>query len=224
MFDICVMSCNRQNNYIDNLIYSFKSSSNNSLNIFVDGSSEYLNKYNLDDKIKINRQSDDEISLLKDTSVFQKMAINYKRCLNFGYSNTGILIVEDDIIFAQGWESRLSSYIKDIKNTHENFILSLFTTHTIFLESNKFYYKNEKEFGGVAIYYTEGIKNDFIDYMNKYNSPHAHNIILSKFIIEKHVPTYVTVPCLVEHCGTKSTWNKSPYTNKAIYFNKELCS
>lgn len=225
IMDVSVMSCKRDKNYIYNLIESFTSSSKNILNVFIDGHpNDYLDNFHIKDCLKVNKMSFEECELSNSSHVFTRMANNYKRCLNQNLHQNGVLIVEDDVVFANNWEFHFDRCIESLKKLHnDNFIFSLFTSRNINLKENQFYHESRRDFGGVAIYYPEPIRKLFLKYIIDFEGNLAHNLILSKFMLENSsIPTYVAVPCFVQHCGIKSTWENTKYMMKAIKFEKDL--
>ncbi len=221
-----ICSSPRTNNYIYRLIDTI---GNIQLRIVVTGSdTSYLDKYTSNNKIEIlnipcANIGNDKISKL--TNQFW----NYKHCLsNDVDENDGVLILEDDVIFSNGWNYKFESIISKLKlKFGDRFILSLFTSLPLCtvdtmpdlgflpLPIHQFY-------GTQGMYYTNTIQKEIIDVFNTYNIKKIkpYDLIIRDYLIKNDIPTFVVVPCLIQHIGRQSSWNLSSNIITAIIFNK----
>lgn len=144
---------------------------------------------------------------LKD--VKSKMACAYYQCLTGVESTNGVIIVEDDAVFIDGWYDKLVDIINSIKT--EKYVLSLYDWGQ---KLSTPYFQNPigKHCGAVGLYYPQNIKEEFTKYYSKYSKletrcPHDMRMLL--WLQLNNIPLYISNPSLaITIAGVRnSTWH-----------------
>jgi hypothetical protein len=192
---------------------------NNKINIFVgDSNSGYVSGLQFDPIVKVH------FSLAYPKANWKKSKKanwNFLRCLNYIEEDTDyLLILEDDVRVAIGWQEHLQKCIEQAKSKHaDNFILSLYYGHS---QTNDLLNRynigellwkgNEATFAmsqGVLYpvsvakkYYVYLFNNGYIGHGDDCN----YDRHLALFMVNNmKVKLYYTCPCLVQHIADVGT-------------------
>ena len=168
----------------------------------------------------------------QNSSVHHRAVWNYWRSLTLGPKNLrrdGLLVFEDDVIPAQGWQRRFNDTVKQIEAQFgTRYVLALYRGR--FSQSRTFYnsfrrtlsdclYPEEQRayyasypigqfWGTQAMYYPEEIRIAFAEYL-KINGVDAYrrpyDLLLKDYLETYGVPLFTTVPSLVQHIGEIGT-------------------
>lgn len=228
MKKVAVITSNRKNNYVKRVIDTI--GENIPIHLFSDGNdSSYLNSFLNDSRISITSTpyyNNDS------TNIIINQFWNFKNCLRNSYieGENGILIFEDDVIFARGWANRFENVLGNLEEKcGDRFILSLFTSTTFFSLGNlpKSYYlefPKDRFYGCQGMYYSKRVREELLNHFDNYDLTHPLNydIIIRNYIVENNIPIFVTIPCLIEHIGTMSTWINNASTLAATVFNESV--
>jgi hypothetical protein len=213
MISFAVMTVERRNAYVHRLLSGLSSGSSVRL---ISGSPkiDYLTQYRTSPSFEIFAPSPQEWSEFERTPVEHRAVWNYWRSLRLGpkRNTRGLLVFEDDVIVATGWERRLFDTVEQLKRkVGERFVLSLYIAwRRLTPDRGCFYatYPVTTFFGTQAIYYPESIRASFAAYIEEtglkvFRSP--YDMLLKEYIRMMGIPLYVTVPCLVQHVGVVGT-------------------
>jgi GR25 family glycosyltransferase involved in LPS biosynthesis len=123
----------------------------------------------------------------------------------------GLLIFEDDVIVARGWETRLHDTVRELEVTNQGgFVLALYTAYPFTPAQGHFYapYPAKRFFGTQAMYYPEAIRRGFSEYLRA-NGVDRHvlpyDLLLRAYVQSHGISLYATVPSLAQHVGEIST-------------------
>jgi hypothetical protein len=192
----------------------------------------YLERYRQNPNIEIIGIEPYEWERFGKYPVIHRALWNYWRCLVYGVrhgSRKGLIILEDDVIPAKGWEERTARTIEEIESEYgDEYVLAL---HTWFTELAKpaggRYYKPYPagSFGGTqAMYYPEPIRIAFAEYLKREGVESfrtAYDYMLREYLILTGTPCFATTPCLFQHIGEVSTGLSMAFA-RAGYFEKKL--
>ncbi len=225
MKNVVVITSKRPENYIYKAIGTIKEQI--PIHLFVSGTdTDYLNKISSDKRISITTVEHND----KDNKILNQFQ-TFRRCIQDGYINgeRGILVFEDDVLFANGWKKRFELIVSDLESKYERFVLSLFTNLPLCtpdkLPPSYYLPLNTTSFGGaLGMYYTDFARRTIMDYFDKYDmkKTNHYDIVVRNCLIENNIPMFVAIPCLVEHTGIKSSWRTTSYVSKAIVFHNDL--
>lgn len=91
----------------------------------------YLSHYKNDSRFRIEPMGEKEWETTKDKEIPHRMLVNYARCLSIPRcGHTGLLIVEDDIIFRDGFFTKLDEVLQEVEEeegTDGQFVLSCYS-------------------------------------------------------------------------------------------------
>ena len=173
----------------------------------------------------------DELDAVRKCAYAHYRAIEFMSHLARSHALDAILLLEDDVVFAEGWFDYLRNAIEDISSNHLNishprtqWILSLYRFHRdveVFHQAGLHWslVPNQQFWGTQAIVYGREVLSTL------------PNWVFQKTLIERlypideslcaysqwtGVPTYTTVPSLVQHIGRRTT-------GQSRWFHQSAC-
>jgi len=231
MIDVAISTVNRPKNYLHTLMRLLRKDLAVRL---VVGSPDYryLDRYRKKKHIQVIEIELAEWEMVKNYSVIHRALWNYWRCCMYGVSSgprRGLLILEDDVIPARGWEEWLQKTVSQIEVEYGGeYILAL---HTWFTELPKpvpgryFNPYPAHVFGGTqAVYYPESVRTGFADYLKTHGVDSfrtAYDYLLREYLMRTGIPCFASAPCLFQHVGTVSTGLSMKFA-KAGFFRRDL--
>jgi hypothetical protein len=215
LISLAVMTVNRPKNFVHRVVSSLPKDM--PIRLIV-GSPDYsyLARYRGNPRIEIIGADVNEWEQIKNYQTAHRTAWNYWRCFVYGaqpHAERGLLILEDDVIPAQGWEKRLRKTLDQIESQFgDQFILSLYTAYTELPTPvhNQYYtrYPADRFFGNQAMYYPESVRVTYAEYLKK-EGVEAYrtnpDLLLSLYLKQTGIPLFCTTPCLFQHIGAKGT-------------------
>jgi hypothetical protein len=191
----------------------------------------YLERYRQNPHVEIIGIEPGDWEVFKHCPVIHRALWNYWRCFIWGIrpgGRKGLVILEDDVIPAVGWEARLGEIIGQIESEYgDEYVLAL---HTWFTElprpAGGRYFKSYPagKFGGTqAMYYPEPIRAAFSQYLQNEGVESfrtAYDYLLREFLLRTGIPCFATTPCLFQHIGTISTGLSFKFAS-AGYFKRK---
>jgi hypothetical protein len=192
----------------------------------------YLEQYANNPLIEIVGVDSAEWKEIKNSSVIHRALWNYWRCLVYGgkTGQRGLVVLEDDVIPAIGWETRLYDTIDQIEEQYGGeYVLALFTYFTKLGTpvAKDIYYNRYPAyaFGGTpAMYYPESIRLAFAEYLKKEGVDSfrlAYDWLLREYMMATGIPCFATAPSLFQHIGKVTTGLSANYVG-AGFFNKRI--
>lgn len=202
----------RNTNYIDKTIAG--SYTNKNFSIFVGMKDyRYVDKYRQQHSLYIMPSS--EWEGIEDFSLSRRASYNYWRCLSMGRRTKGGLIVfEDDIQFALGWEKRFHKALVEAKKLFkDNFIITLYVHTPMIPRGYEFgntyeIYDIDAFFGTQAVYFTDRTRIAFAEYLkrNAIDRPGLpYDMELRMFCHSTGAKIIATTPSLIQHVGLETT-------------------
>lgn len=215
-----ILTTPRQEPYLENTIRSldstgfFDSGANLPLRL-VCGSpdSSHLNAYRNDSRFQIHEMSQEEADqrMFNIAGVALRATWGHHRCLHHERANPdadAILVMEDDIKFAQGWLLHLKVAVSEIVNRHgRRWLLSLYAPHfkeplEAYRDGKKWLPRDYKGFyGAQAILYPLGVRDSYLAYLAGHPVNLPHDLALPDVMKALGIPIFTTAPCLVQHMG-----------------------
>lgn len=144
----------------------------------------------------------------------QRVTRAFIRALRESTSGEGLLVAEDDIKFSDNWLTRLNEAIAHAKRrSGERFILSAYSPHRFTAEPiSKYPYG--WYFGNQLVCVPSTVRAELASYLERHISQKNGDLLLGTWVAQASVPTWATVPSLVQHIGRKSgvgsSWHESP--------------
>lgn len=229
--DFAIMTVARSPVYIHELIASLRSDLPVRL---IAGSPdyEYLERYRDNPAREIIEVSAKGWEHFQNRRVSHRANWNYWRCLTLGprtSSCEGLLIFEDDVIPARGWEPRFYDIVDQIESDCTGpFVLSLYSPVRLPRPPNSqtYYarYPTANFYGTQAIYFPEEVRSDFARFL-KCNGvdiyQQQYDIVLRAYLLNQGIPLFGANPCLVQHVGEVTT-GLAEFFHKANRFQSEL--
>ena len=193
--------------------------------------SQYLERYRGHRFIQIIETSSEEWQQIRDCAIHQRAAWNYLRSLTLATSHPsrqGIVIFEDDVVLAGGWEDRLYNIIHQIEFKQKRpYVLTLYSARPLEEPQPGMHfapYPSKNFFGSQAIYFPEVVREGFAEYLkahavDSYRAP--YDLLLGEYAANENIPIFASVPSLVQHIGEVST-GVAGFPHQATHFKFEL--
>jgi hypothetical protein len=213
--DFAIMTVARPTNYIHELIDSLRPDLPVRL---VAGSPDYgyLERYRSNPYREIVEVPDKGWEHFHDRPVRHKACWNYWRCLTLGPrspESEGLLILEDDVTPARGWENRFYETVDQIKAVCDGpFVLALYSPVRLprTPDSRTYYvpYPTPRFYGTQAMYFPEEVRAGFTRFLRAYGVNtirHPYDILLRIYLLNVNIPLFAAKPCLFQHVGEVGT-------------------
>jgi len=193
---------------------------------------DHLERYRDDPRIEIIGVDPAQWHEYKDYTVKRRSSWNYWRCFTYGINPDrpkGLLILEDDVIPAKGWQERLSETIERIEQEYgDEYVLTLYTAYKELskpaVAGGGYYrrYPAEEYEGAQAMYYPESVRAVLAEYFKKegvetWRTP--YDWLLGEYLTMTGIPLFISTPCLFQHIGDISSVF-SPGFHRAKHFGK----
>lgn len=143
--------------------------------------------------------------LVKEKGGCEKFNLNFYRCLTL--SDNDVLYLEDDITFRFGWDLKLQNYLKELRETHIDFALSIYSPYDLSKSPTDFIAFDKGFYGTQGVYFTKGMKDKFAEkIMNEgvLNYRHMADLLLQEFCNDNDIPLYALKTPLIQHIGKES--------------------
>jgi hypothetical protein len=212
---LAIKTINRPKNYIRKVISQLPK--NMPIRVIV-GSPDYkyLECYRRSSCIEVVGIDPAEWERYKNYPIQHRSSWNYWRCFTYGVRSTGgkgLLVLEDDVVPAIGWENRLEKTIKEIESQFgDEYVLALFTHQTRLAKAEAgIYYRRypaSRFAGSQAMFYPESVRASFTDYLAKEGRDSfrmGYDLLLGEFLRYTGIPLFATAPCLFQHIGDVGT-------------------
>ncbi|MGO8928026.1 MAG: hypothetical protein ACLQU3_14235 [Limisphaerales bacterium] len=213
---VAISTVNRPGNYLHKLISHLP----NGLPIrLIVGSPDYgyLERYRRNLCIEIIGVDPVEWDRIKDFKTAHRASWNYWRCFIYGArpeARKGLLLLEDDVLPARGWEKQLHKTIEQIEVQYgEEYVLALFTIQPHLstpVDADTYYslYPVNDYAGSQAMYYPESVRVAFAEYMAAEGRDiyrMGYDLLLREYLKFTGIPLFATAPCLFQHIGEVGT-------------------
>lgn len=230
LIDYSITTIERPKNYIHRLLRLINT--RNPIRLIVGGpKSGYLRRYRDNPLIEVI-----EVSQEKDWKHFRK-CIHHRSIWNYWRGVTlcrertdrkGLLLLEDDILPAVGWEQRFQETVAAIESAiGRNYCLALYTPHHLPPTDKAGTYAPyplKTFFGTQGMYYPEHVRAGFAEFLWHYGveeNAAPYDILLKGYLQETNIPLFTTFPSLFEHVGKRSS-GLAQFHHRASYFQKYL--
>jgi len=209
-----IVTCDREENYLDQTLQSLKKHEHY---FILSQGSQSTKNLALSDISEIQLDIDyylpkEEETKIAPDDVRTKAQYNYINALMLSTGYPYKLILEDDVIASDYLNMMLQTYIKQVEEKEKGgaFILSLYTPYidptAIGYEPNKAYEINIDEFYGLqACLYSDSITNDFAVYISEHLSEQPHDFLIKDYCKARGIKIYGAGASLFQHIGKKTT-------------------
>ncbi len=213
--DFAIMTVARPNNYIQDLIAALRQDL--PLRLVVGSPDyEYLERYRNDPFKEIIEVPDKGWKHFHNRRLQHRACWNYWRCLWLGPKTPdadGLVIFEDDVMPAIGWEERFYETIDQIEAVCEGrYVLALYSPRRLSRTPNSrtyfVRYPTQRFYGTQAIYFPEAVREEFMRFMRVFGvntMKHPYDILLRWYLVNGYIPLFAAKPCLFQHVGEIST-------------------
>ncbi len=173
--------------------------------------SEYVNAYKGDSRFCVEEISRGELAekaWLAAGDALRETWGHY-RCLHPDRANpdtSGILVLEDDLQFAENWLERLQVVTDELAGPYgRRWLLTLYSPGG--KESLEAYEAGRNWawrpyagfFGPQAIYYPLGVRDEYLAYLTGHPIDKPHDLALAEVMKALRIPMFTSAPCLVQH-------------------------
>lgn len=230
MFDIAISTVNRveKKQYLPETLKSMVLNTKELRKVnFVVGNPDithlcYLEKNKYANIIPI---TDEEWALASDKGKCVKFNLNFYRCLTqqIDLNVQGRLYLEDDINFKKDWDIELAEHITNIKTTHTEFALSLYSAYDLSTRPTDIIQFERGFYGTQGVFFTSGIMQDFANYIMDNGIivyRHMADILLQEYCNERNIPLFAIKNSLIQHTGEESSIHDNHF-HKSISFKSE---
>jgi hypothetical protein len=168
-----------------------------------------LDRYRGNPFIKILSPSPEDFAFLEAEDVGRRAAWNYWRCLGEGAGESRLLIFEDDVIFAAGWEARIARIVEQIERSHADYVVSLYYPYPPEESpSGSIDYPKGKFYGTQGVLFAGRARAEFRKFLRdrgveRWTLP--YDLLLQRYTIDADIPLFATMPSLVQHIGAVTT-------------------
>lgn len=228
-FDIAISTINREKKqYLFEMLTSLLCSTlqNVRINLIVGNpETSYLDNLRHNTRINIVGISDAEWSLVEHKGTCDKFNLNFYRCLTkvkLSSNSLGLVYLEDDIIFKDGWNFEMLDIIEMLQTKMDNFALSLYTPYDLSHNAEKVVYFDKGFYGTQGVFFTAGMIEAFAqNVMEKGVQTYHHmaDILLQEFCNTTNTPLFSVKNSLLQHIGQETAINGN-YFHKATNFLK----
>jgi glycosyltransferase involved in cell wall biosynthesis len=206
---IVIMTAPRAEPYLDRTLASL--APRRLITLMVGGpDAGYLRHYGGDPLIRIVVPSPGDYARVAGTAVHRHSAWNYWRCLGVGEGERRLLIFEDDVRFARGWEATLAATIGRVERHHADYVLSLYYPYPGEDDEGAGFvgYPKPKFYGTQGILFAGRALAGYRDYLRargveEWTIP--YDWLLRDYTIERDIPLLAAMPSLVQHIGAVTT-------------------
>ena len=176
----------------------------------------YLERYKSHPCIEIIEVGAEEWAHFQNRRVHHRACWNYWRSLTLGPrtpSYSGLVVFEDDVLPARGWENRFHDTVNQIEAVHKGpFVLALYTPANLPAPPHaQIYYVGYPVpvfFGTQAMYSPEATRAGFTDYLGRHGVDSMqlpYDVLLRNYLWKERIRLVATFPCLFQHVGEIST-------------------
>jgi glycosyltransferase involved in cell wall biosynthesis len=170
----------------------------------------YLERHRGDPRCRIVAPGPGEYSRVEGTGVWQHAAWNYWRCLGAHGGSRRLLILEDDVRCAIGWEERLGAIVRRIERDHRDYILSLYYPHRrVEGAAARFVdYPAGWFYGTQGVLFAGRARAEFRRYLREWGIEgwvKPYDLLLGDYAAALEIPCFATMPSLVQHIGEVTT-------------------
>jgi hypothetical protein len=213
--DFAIMTVARPTVYIHELIASLRPDL--PLRLIVGAPAYgYLERYRSNPLREIIEVGAEEWAHFQHRRVHHRACWNYWRSLTLGPrtpSCRGLVVFEDDVIPARGWENRFHETVNQIKEVHKGpFVLALYTAVNLPSPPHaRIYYVGYPVpvfFGTQAMYYPEEVRAGFADYLKRHGVDSMrlpYDVLLRNYLWKERIRLLAAIPCLFQHVGEIGT-------------------
>lgn len=171
---------------------------------------EYLDRYREHSQIAIDVPTEDESAAWELRPVHHRASWNFWRALQGTHERSRLLLCEDDILFARGWQSYLRKVIERIEQSETDYILTLYSPGPLPPSSEGRYVAIDPDlfFGHQGILYAGRVAQEFREYLFRHGVDcweRPQDLNLAHFAREAGIPMYATSPSLIQHIGRETT-------------------
>lgn len=176
----------------------------------------YLDVYRHHRRFHILPLTEDEQREISQWPVHRKFCHNYHRCLTLDVPESGgLLLVEDDVVFRDGFLRKLMAAIDEMENNHGlyQYVLALYVPYKLrenpSLRRGQFYcsYYAPLFYGTQAVYYPHSVLRPLANLIRETGVDECRepgDMIVKRYG-ESINAIYGTVASLVQHIGVQST-------------------
>lgn len=189
---------------------------------------DYLKRHEGNYRIRIVPPKPADWERIRTKGVHHRACWNYWRCLVTparASTRKGLLVLEDDVRPAQGWDSLLQLTIAEVEARigGAGYVLALYVPIRCLPISSipaAHYtkYPVRRFFGTQAMYFPERVSRGFAQFLksngvDRFRRP--YDLLLREFVLNTGLQLLATVPSLFQHVGRVSTglggFHQSPY-------------
>jgi hypothetical protein len=208
-YRVVIMTVAREGNYLPRTLDGLGPDAAATLMV---GSTEtgYLAPFRDDARLTVVSPSEEEYAPWRSRGVRHRASWNYWRCLEHGRRARRLLVVEDDVVFAKGWEDYLGRVVDEVERHEWDYVLSVYSPHPLAgAEGRTFVPVDERRFFGTqGVLFAGGASGSFADYLRDHGVDRlerSYDLNLGLYAAGSGTPLLATNPSLVQHVGAKTT-------------------
>ncbi len=166
--------------------------------------------------LKVFVPTTEEWDAIKSKSVHHRASWNYWRCLVLqasSHSRQGLVVFEDDVVLASGWQDRLHASIRRLETDFERpHALALYSAHDFPASEDMgdlvARYPSACFYGTQAMYFNRNFRLHFEQYLKRFGVDsyfEPYDLLLKRFCSKHDYPLFCSTPILAQHVGLVST-------------------
>ena len=220
MIDVAIITVQRQEAYIHTTISNLKKTGffddhKAPVRLHVGSSvTSGLRRYKGDRRFTVECVGSGDEQHMSRLKLWQRQGMNYSRCLRGMKGDESILLLEDDLDFADGWYGWMLDAIKEIRKTYRKWILTLCCFS---YEPKRRYDRGARWFpnaapwwcgGACGIVYPADLAREFSSYLYDHlvtKDELPTDLLIHRWAKETGVQFCATAPSIIQHIGAVST-------------------
>ena len=208
-YRIVVMTVARVGNYLPRTLESLGPDTPSTLMV---GSTEsgYLAPFRGDPGRSVVVPSEEEYAPWSRIGLHHRASWNYWRCLEHGKAWRRLLVIEDDVVFARGWEDYLGRVIGEVEVRVRDYVLSLYSPYPVTNPGRRTFATVARGvfYGTQGVLFAGGAAAGFADYLRRHGVESFktnYDLNLKAYTEVSGTPLFTTDPSLIQHIGERTT-------------------
>jgi hypothetical protein len=144
-----------------------------------------------------------------------RLTLAQSRALSEAGNEEHFVVAEDDLLFLDGWTSRLQAAVAAARRTSgEAFILSGYSPMMMVGDTIAKWSDSRRFYGNQFLYVPKSVRERLSRCLKDRLGELPSDLLIGRWAAETNVPIFATIPSIVQHVGKKSSigspWHSSP--------------
>lgn len=221
---VSILTCPRSPTYfhqtLASMIVSDPESSNLRIRVVVDADDDsHMSAYSHNSRIETVRID----STSRQMCPGDRITAGFLLGLQKEPISEGILLMEDDVVFRDGWTTALRIAMEEAsrRSTSGKFIVAGYASYH-FSSRPISLYPSSKFYGTQCCYVSPHARRDLTEYLRSHIGTAPVDILVGRYSSEVGTPIWATVPSLVQHIGTSSAIGSVTHHTTPMWIPKKM--